>query len=540
MNQTKPRCITLEKTSLGIEFGSTRIKAVLIDEEFRSLATGSHDWENRMENGMWTYSLDEIITGLQECYRSLAQDVEQRYHIPLTTTGAIGISAMMHGYMVFDKNGQLLVPFRTWRNTCTAQAAQELTELFRFNLPQRWSVTHLFQAILNQEMHVSRINFLTTLSGFIHWRLTGQRVLGIGDASGMFPVDYEKQNYRMDLMELFHQRTRHLGHSIDLHALLPQILLAGQPAGVLTPAGAQMLDPSGRLQPGIPLCPPEGDAGTGMVFTNSVAPHTGNVSAGTSIFSMVVLDHPLKKIHPEIDLTATPDGLPVAMVHCNNCTADINAWVNIFQEFCNVMGLPSHKENIFSALFKSAQNGDPDCGGLLSYNYLSGEHIVNLSSGCPLFLYGPDSRFTLPNFMRTHLFTALTTLRIGMDILASENVRIDRLSGHGGFFKTPGVGQLFLASALRVPVSILHNAGEGGAWGMALLAAFLVNRRDENTLSAFLDQYIFPSMSDSILEPDPSCTAGFERYLEQFLHGFPIERTAADTLSKISYQRVTM
>lgn len=517
------------KTVLGIELGSTRIKAVLIDESFHALAWGSHSWENRMENGVWTYSLDDVWTGLQACYCALTREVVQRWGVALTTVGAIGVSAMMHGYLAFDAADHLLVPFRTWRNTCTAEASAELTELFAFHVPQRWTVAHYDQAMLNREPHVSQVRFLTTLSGYIHWKLTGRQVLGIGDASGMFPVDPVTHGYRADLLKEFDALIIARGYSGEFGALLPEILVAGQNAGRLTGAGARLLDPTGRLQPGIPFCPPEGDAGTGMVFTNSVLPRTCNVSAGTSIFSMVVLEKLFSRVYPQIDMVTTPDGAPVAMVHCNNCTSDINAWVGLLGEFGAHMGVREDPDARYADLFRIALQGDVDCGGLLTYNYESGEHLVDLDAGCPLFLRAPDSHFTLANFMRAQLYSALATLRLGMDVFSNEHVRIDRISGHGGFFKTPGVGQTFLASAIGSPVFVMAAAGEGGAWGMALLAAYLLRGADQS-LGEFLEQRVFAGIRTDVAQPNPACAAGFEEYLRRFSRCLPVERAAVESL----------
>ena len=525
VRQTKP--LDLAHTALGIELGSTRIKAVLIDQDFSPCAAGSYSWENRLEHGIWTYSLDDIRQGLQGCYRALAADVERKYSIPLTTTGQIGISAMMHGYMPFDAQGQLLTPFRTWRNTCTSQASQELTQLLEFNLPQRWSVTHLYQSILDASPHVARISFLTTLSGYIHWKLTGQHVLGIGDASGMFPVDFSSKTYRTDLIDRFEQRIKELGYELSLSSILPRVLTSGQPAGTLTEAGARFLDPTGTLQPGIPLCPPEGDAGTGMVFSNTVSPHTGNVSAGTSIFAMFTLERPPVQVHPEIDVVATPDGAPVAMVHCNNCTCDIDRWTQLFLQLCQALGLQTSQDQLLPLLFRAAPDGEADCGGLLSYNYLSGEHIVGLDRGCPMLLYGPDSRLTLPNFMRMHLFSALATLRLGMEMFSEESLCMERLIGHGGFFKTPAAGQSCLANALNLPVTVFDNASEGGAWGMALLASYALSPAPRQPLDQFLSQQVFSRFSSTTVQPDPVQVQGFQTYLKRFRDGLPLEHTAA-------------
>ena len=439
------------KTALGIEFGSTRIKAVLVGKEHAPIASGSYEWENQLADGIWTYSLEDIWSGLQDCYQQMAKDVEEKYGVELTSVGAIGISAMMHGYMPFDKEGNLLVPFRTWRNNITEKATEVMTPLFGQQIPQRWSIAHLYQAILNGEEHVPQIRFMTTLEGYIHWKLTGKKVLGIGEASGMFPIDTEKKVYNARMLQQFDELIADKNYPWKLEEILPEILLAGDPAGTLSAEGAALLDVSGTLQPGIPMCPPEGDAGTGMVATNSVAARTGNVSAGTSVFAMIVLEHELSKVYPEIDLGTTPAGDLVAMVHSNNCTSDLNAWVGLFQEFAELMGIHPSKNELYGKLYNKALEGDPDCGGLLAYCYFSGEHITGFEEGRPLFARSPESHFTLANFMRTHLYTSLGALKVGLDILRQENVRIDKVLGHGGLFKTKGVGQRFLAAAMDAP-----------------------------------------------------------------------------------------
>lgn len=517
------------KTVLGIEFGSTRIKAVLADDKGVPLASGSHDWENRYENNIWTYSLEDIWTGLQSCYSDLARNVKEQYQVPLTTIGAIGISAMMHGYMPFDEAGELLTPFRTWRNNITGPASEQLTELFQHAIPQRWSIAHLYQAILNGEEHVPQIRFMTTLEGYIHWKLTGKKVLGIGEASGMFPIDTEKKAYNARMLQQFDELIADKNYPWKLEEILPEILLAGDPAGTLSAEGAALLDVSGTLQPGIPMCPPEGDAGTGMVATNSVAARTGNVSAGTSVFAMIVLEHELSKVYPEIDLVTTPAGDLVAMVHSNNCTSDLNAWVGLFQEFAELMGIHPSKNELYGKLYNKALEGDPDCGGLLAYCYFSGEHITGFEEGRPLFVRSPESRFTLANFMRTHLYTSLGALKVGLDILRQENVRIDKVLGHGGLFKTKGVGQRFLAAAMDAPVSVMETAGEGGAWGIALLAAYMKNRRPDETLTEYLDQEIFAGEEGIRMEPDPKDVAGFAAFIENYKKGLSIERAAVES-----------
>jgi sugar (pentulose or hexulose) kinase len=518
------------KAVLGIEFGSTRIKAVLIGEDHAPIASGSHDWENRYENGVWTYGLDDVWTGLQDSYRKLSQQVSEKYGIPLRTLGAIGFSAMMHGYLAFDKDGNLLVPFRTWRNTLTSRAAKKLTTLFHFNIPQRWSIAHLYQAILNKEPHVRDIDHQTTLAGYVHWKLTGQKVLGIGEASGMFPIDSQTLDYNKRMLKLFNEQLKAKKLPWKLQDILPKVLMAGEPAGVLTEAGAKLLDPSGRLQAGIPFCPPEGDAGTGMVATNSVAVRTGNVSAGTSVFAMIVLEKPLSKLYPEIDMVTTPTGKPVAMVHSNNCTSDLNAWVDLFREFTMALGVALDESRLFEMLYQKGLSADPDCGGLLAYNYLSGEHLTHLEEGRPLFVRTPESRFTLPNFMRVHLFSALAALKIGLDIFEKENVKIDQILGHGGFFKTKEVGQRIMAAAMNVPVSVMQTAGEGGAWGIALLASFMLHQAKQQPLETYLSTQVFAGEQGTTIAPNPADVAGFAAFMERYKKGLVIERSAVDVL----------
>ena len=525
------KAIEQGKTVLGIEFGSTRIKAVLIGEDHAPIASGSHEWENRYENGVWTYSLDEVWAGLQDSYRNLSKEVSEKYNTPIKTMGAIGFSAMMHGYLAFDQDGNLLVPFRTWRNTTTAKAANKLTTLFHFNIPQRWSIAHLYQAILNKEPHVKFIDHQTTLAGYVHWKLTGQKVLGVGEASGMFPIDSKTNDYHKRMLKLFNQLLKAKKLPWKLQDILPKVLMAGEPAGLLTPQGAKLLDPSGLLQAGIPLCPPEGDAGTGMVATNSVAARTGNVSAGTSVFAMIVLEKPLSTVYPEIDMVTTPTGKPVAMVHCNTCTSDLNAWVDLFKEFSDALGMNLDESRLYEVLYQKALTGEADGGGLLAYNYFSGEPITHLAEGRPLFIRTPDSRFTLPNFMRAHLFSALGTLKIGMDILFDqEKVKIDQLLGHGGFFKTRQVGQKIMAAAMNVPVSVMETAGEGGAWGIALLASFLLHKSKDETLEAYLSNKVFAGQQGTTIAPDPADVAGFATFMQHYKLGLTIEKAAVDTL----------
>ncbi len=520
----------LKKTALGIELGSTRIKAVLIDENHIPVASGDHEWENRLVNGVWTYSMDAIHQGLRDCYANLKKDVREKFGEELTTVGAIGVSAMMHGYLPFDKDMNQLAEFRTWRNTITGQAAEELTRLFGFNIPQRWSIAHLYQAILNGEEHLPRLAHLTTLAGYIHYELTGRHVMGVGEAAGMFPIDSAKNDYDQRMVDLFDALTEFKGYSWKLRDVLPEVLTAGENAGMLTASGALFLDPTGALVPGIPVAPCEGDAGTGMAATNSVRVGTGNVSAGTSDFAMVVVDKPLG-VHREIDMVTTPSGAPVAMVHCNNCTSDINAWVGLFADFAASAGFKMDRGDLFTLLFKKAMEGDPDCGGLLSFNYFSGEGVTDLDEGRPLFVRTPDARVTLANFMRTHLLSALATLKIGLDILTGEEkVRIDKLYGHGGFFKTPGVGQTMLSAAAGVPVSVMETAGEGGPYGMALLAAYMIWKKPGEALDDYLESRVFASARSTTLMADASDVDGFNTFLETYKKALPVERLAAQVL----------
>jgi sugar (pentulose or hexulose) kinase len=531
MNMDTQKVIDSGKTVLGVEFGSTRIKAILIGEDHAPIASGSHEWENRFENGIWTYSLEDVWTGLQESYRKLCGEVMEKYNTPLQTIGAIGFSAMMHGYMAFDKNNNLLVPFRTWRNTMTGQAVNELTDLFQFNIPQRWSVAHLHQAILNKETHVGDISYLTSLAGYVHWKLTGQKVAGIGDASGIFPIDSLSNDYDKRMVEQFNERLKTEAISWKIQDLLPQVLMAGDPAGILTEEGARLIDPTGQLRAGIPICPPEGDAGTGMVATNSVAERTGNVSAGTSVFAMIVLEKALSKVYPEIDMVTTPTGKPVAMVHSNNCTSDLNAWVELFHEFTRALGVEVGQASLFEMLYKKALTGDADGGGLLAYNYFSGEPITHMEQGRPLFVRTSESRFTLSNFMRVSLFSALGALKIGLDILfEQEHVKVDQVLGHGGFFKTKEVGQKIMAAAMNVPVSVMETAGEGGAWGIALLASYMIYKEANEPLEAYLSNRVFKGEIGTTIAPDLTDVAGFAAFMERYKRGLVIERAAVDGL----------
>jgi len=527
----KKQTIESGKAVLGIELGSTRIKAVLIDEDHTPIASGSCQWENRLENGFWTYSLEDVWTGLQSCYKDLTEDVRRQYGVSLKRTAAIGISAMMHGYMAFDREGNLLVPFRTWRNTTTGKAVEELSSLFQFNIPERWSIAHLDQAVLNKEEHVAEIDYVTTLAGYIHWRLTGEKVLGVGDASGMFPIDSATGQYHQRMAEQFDQLALSRGCPWKLEEIFPRVLSAGEEAGVLTEEGARLLDLSGQLEAGIPFCPPEGDAGTGMAATNSVEVRTGNVSAGTSVFAMVVLEKELSRLHREIDMVTTPDGSPVAMVHVNNCTSDLNAWVGIFREFAEAANMGMDDNELFGMLYRKALEGDADCGGLMSYGYLSGEPITGMEQGRPLFVRRPDARFSLANLMRTHLYSALGALKIGMRILTEEeHVRLDNLLGHGGLFKTKGVGQRIMAAAMNVPVSIMETAGEGGPWGMALLAAYMVKKSAGQSLGQYLGDCVFAGNKGSKMEPDKGDVEGFERFIQRYQAGLSVEREAVKCL----------
>ena len=528
MNQSVSEAIRAGRTALGIEFGSTRIKAVLLGEDFAPIASGSHTWENRYEGGYWTYHMEDVWAGLQDCYRGLKEDVRQRYGVTLTTTGALGVSAMMHGYLPFDKAGNLLAPFRTWRNTTTGEAAAKLTGLFRFNVPQRWSISHLYQAMLNGEDHVRDIDHLTTLAGYVHWQLTGEKVLGVGEASGMFPIDSAACDYDAAMVEKFDALAA--DYPWTLRQVLPKVLTAGDDAGTLTAGGAKLLDPDGDLQPGIPLCPPEGDAGTGMTATNAVAVRTGNVSAGTSIFSMVVLEKQLSQVYEAIDMVTTPTGKPVAMVHCNNCTSDMNAWAGLFRELLALMGHEADMGELFTKLYQKSLEGAADCGGVTVYNFLSGEPVAGFDEGRPLMVRTADKPFDLANFMRAHLYSALATLSLGMDILTKEQVTIDRLMGHGGLFKTPVVGQKYLAAATNSPVWVMETAGEGGPYGMALLAAYRCVREPGETLESFLENRVFAGTPGSILEPDPADVAGFRAFLDRYSKGFAVERAAVENL----------
>lgn len=527
MSELAKKTIEEGKAILGIEFGSTRIKAILIDEKNYPIAQGTHDWENQFVNNLWTYSLEAIWQGIQDCYASLKKDVKQKYGIDIKKIGAIGISAMMHGYMPFDKDGKMLAAFRTWRNTNTGEAASILSQLFNYNIPLRWSISHLYQAILNGEEHVKDVAFLTTLAGYVHWKLTGEKVIGIGDGSGMIPVDPVTKNYDAKMVDKFNDLLKEKGLPYTLGDILPKILLAGEPAGNLTEEGAKLLDPEGLLQQGVPFCPPEGDAGTGMVATNAVKQRTGNVSAGTSSFSMIVVEKELSKPYEMIDMVTTPDGSLVAMVHCNNCTSDLNAWVSIFREYTELMGIKADMNEIYGKLYNHALEGDPDCGGLISYNYFSGEPITNMNEGRPLFVRSVNNNFNLANFIRTNLNAAVACLKIGNDILFNdEKIKVDRITGHGGFFKTKGVGQRILAAALNSPISVMETAGEGGAWGMALLAGYLINNKSKFDLADYLETEVFAGNTGSSISPTPEDVAGFNSYIAEYKACLPIEKSA--------------
>lgn len=519
------------KGILGIEFGSTRIKAVLIDEKGVVLASGGHGWENHFEDGVWTYPLEEVWSGLQDAYANLRKEVESEYGVNLTRLAAIGFSAMMHGYLAFDNKDELLVPFRTWRNTITQEAAEILTKEFNFNVPQRWSISHLYQAVLNKEEHVPNIAFFTTLAGYVHWKLTGRKVLGVGDASGMFPIDSATGNYDAGMLAAFDSLMSKENYTWKLKDILPEVLSAGETAGELTPEGAALLDISGSLEAGIPLCPPEGDAGTGMTATNSVGIGTGNISAGTSVFAMVVLEKPLSKVYPELDLVTTPDGAAVAMVHCNNCTSDINAWAELFREFAADIGHPVDDNTLFTNLYRKALEGDADCGGLISYNYVSGEPVTGFEKGAPLFVRTPETKFTLGNVMRMHLYSALAALNIGLDLLLKEEgVKLHKMYGHGGYFKTPQVGQRFASAAINAPVSVMETAGEGGAWGIAVLAAYSLADNSAKSLQDYLNEQIFAGQKEVTVMAEQNEVEGFEAFMTNYRRGLGIEQAAVSLL----------
>lgn len=521
------------ETALGIEFGSTRIKAVLIGPDYRPIASGAHDWQNRLENGIWTYRLDDVWEGIRDAYAKLTADVKGKFGVKLETVGSMGISGMMHGYLPFDADGRQLIPFRTWRNTITEQAAARLTEEFHCNIPQRWSIAHLYQAILNKEPHVNDIAFITTLAGYVHWKLTGKKVLGVGEASGMFPIDETTLDYNNEMMKQFEDLLSEYKFGWSLNEILPKVLNAGDSAGNLTAEGAKLLDPSGTLRPGIPMCPPEGDAGTGMTATNSVAKNTGNVSAGTSVFAMVVLEKKLSKAYQELDMVTTPTGKPVAMVHCNNCTGDLDAWIKIFHQVLASFGIDIPKFRLYDEMYFKALEADADAGGLVHCNYFSGEPITHMDEGRPLFVRLPDAKFNLANFMRSLLYSTMATLRIGMNILIEqEGVQLKQLLGHGGLFKTEGVGQRLMAAALNVPVSVMKTAGEGGPWGMALLAAYMIRKEKNETLEDFLANKVFANAECHTVLPDDDDRLGFSKYMERYMGNLAVERTAVENIAK--------
>lgn len=521
------------RASLGIEFGSTNIKACLIGPDYTPLASGSHAWENEFVDGRWTYSLEAVWAGLQACYADLITDVQRLYDVTPTSFRAIGISAMMHGYLAFDAAGDLLVPFRTWRNTSTGPAAAELTEALGFNIPQRWSIAHLYQAVLDEEPHIGRIAALNTLAGYVHQKLTGKTVLGVGDASGMFPIDPAIGGYDHRMLAIVDPLIDARVPGLTLEKLLPDVLLAGAAAGDLTAEGAALLDPTGALKAGVPFCPPEGDAGTGMVATNSVARRTGNVSVGTSAFAMVVLEHPLEQVHEEIDVVTTPAGDAVAMVHCNNGASELSAWAGLFGRFAKAIGSGVDQDGVFAALLNEALAGRADGGGLLSFNNLAGEPVAGLPDGRPMVVRAPDSSFTLANFMRTQVYAVFSTLSLGMRILDAEKVQVDRLLAHGGLFRTAGPAQRILAAALGAPVAVGETAGEGGPWGMALLAAYL-GEADSKSLAQFLDQEVFATTSTSVMEPARADVDGFSVYLDRYRRSLELQRVAPQAVLPVN------
>ncbi|MGI5959228.1 MAG: xylulokinase [Massiliimalia sp.] len=524
--------INLKETALGIELGSTRIKAVLIDETFKVLSIGAHDWENRFENGYFTYHLDDVWHGIQDAVAKMMANFEKEYGTKFTNTGAIGVSAMMHGYLAFDKEKNQLAEFRTWRNTTTAQASEILTKEFNFNIPHRWSIAHLYQAILNNEEHVTKVDSINTLAGYVHEKLTGKRVLGVGDASGMFPIDSKTCDYDKEMMEKFNVILSKSNLTYNIENLLPKVLKAGEDAGTLTAEGAKLLDPTGTLQSGALMCPPEGDAGTGMVATNSVKVCTGNVSAGTSIFAMIVLKDKLSKVYPEIDMVTTPTGDAVAMVHCNTCTSDLDAWVNLFYQVQTDCGGTLTKGQVYDLFYDKALKADPDCGGLISFNYYSGEPITKTEAGCPLLLRPATSKLSFENLARVQLYSTIATLKLGMDILLKqEKVELKTLTGHGGLFKTKTASQPIMASALNVPVMVQETAGEGGPWGVAVLAMYRKNKEPNETLDAYLDNKVFKDETGSVSEPDQEINAGFNKFMERYVKCIPVEKLASEALS---------
>jgi len=531
MIETTQEIIKSGKTILGIELGSTRIKGVLLNPNYEIIASGEHSWENKYVDGIWTYNLNDIWHGVQESYKNMTENIREKYNVELTNIASIGFSAMMHGYLVFDKNNNLLVPFRTWRNNFTQEASEKLMKIFNYPIPQRWSIAHLYQGILNKEEHVEHIDYMTTLAGYVHWKLSGEKVLGIGDASGMFPIDLSNGSYNKKMLEQFDELVTDENFSWKLENILPKILKAGENAGFLSEEGAKLLDPSGKLQSGSLMCPPEGDAGTGMVATNSVSSGTGNVSAGTSVFAMIVLDGELKKVYSELDLVTSPTGKLVAMAHSNNCSSNLDSWIGIFKEINKEFLIDIDDNTLYSKLYNKALEGDKDCGGLLSYGYLSGEHITHFEEGRPLFARTANSNFNLANFMRVNLQSALGAMKIGIDILLKEEgVKLDKMLGHGGFFKTEGVGQRFMSAAVNAPVSIMKNAGEGGAWGIAILAAYMLNRKQNESLEDFLNKYIFNNQEEISIMADKEDVIGFEKFMERYKKGLNIERSAIEFL----------
>jgi len=517
--------------SLGVEFGSTRIKAVLTAVGARVIAKSSYDWENQLIDGIFTYDLEEVWTGLRKCYKDIAEQVKQEYGVEIAKLSSIGFSAMMHGYLVFDKQGKQLVPFRTWRNTITGQSADILSNHFNFNIPQRWSIAHLYQSILNKEAHAGNIDFLTTLAGYVHWRVTGERVIGIGDASGVFPIDEATLDYNKNMMEQFAELSEKEGFTINLEDIFPKVLSAGQSGGKLTREGALLIDPRGTLQEGIPVCPPEGDAGTGMVATNSITPETGNISAGTSIFAMIVLDKNLSKYYSEIDMVTTPDGHPVAMVHCNTCTSDIDAWVKLFYEFAKQIDSNADISDVYKLLYQAALKARFDCGGLVSVNYFSGEPVVKIEDGAPLFIRKADSEFNLSSFMRTHIYSSFATVKIGLDLLFNEQeIKIKKLLGHGGLFKIEKIAQQMLASSLNIPIEVTGTASEGGAWGMAILAEYMSHKKENQSLEQYLNEKIFADAESMVCYPNKEETEGFNSFLEGYKKALQVEGLAVEIM----------
>ncbi len=523
------------KSYLGIELGSTRIKAVLIDESGEVLASGGHSWENKFENGYWTYALDDVWNGISNCVDKLYKDIENKYQTTLKSVSHLGVSAMMHGYLAFDQNDKLLAPFRTWRNTSTGEASEKLTRLFNYNIPQRWSISHLYQAILNGEQHVGEIKSLMTLAEYVHYNLTGQKVLGVGDASGMFPIDIETKDFNATMVEKFDDILNQKGFSFKLRDILPKVLVAGQNAGTLTEAGAKLLDPKGRLCARVSLCPPEGDAGTGMIATNSITKRTGNVSAGTSAFAMIVLEKELERVYEEIDLVTTPNGNLVAMAHCNNCLGELDAWGGIFSEFADALGVEVNFGALLDILYAKALEGAPDCGGLVGYNYLSGEHITGFTEGRPLIARSAKSEFNLANFMRMQISSTVASMKIGLDILfVNEGVKLDKIYGHGGLFKAKETGQRILANAINTPVAVTETAGEGGPWGMAVLASFAGAKALEQNKQLSLDEYltnkIFNDSRETVVTPTADEVEGYSKFIENYKKGFVIEKAAIQAI----------